>query len=122
MERFLGNLGELVPEGGDLAFDAGRVTFRGEEGRLSLLPAVLTAEHRVVTVVGTLTAEGQGTLKILVLDRGELLDEVLFSTEPSRWPLSPEQRAAARCFVLVGPVDGKNYTAITLDDFFAEDE
>jgi hypothetical protein len=120
LDPFLGKLLEVLPEGAELSYPRGHARFRVEADRLVLAPVVLLREGQVVVLDGEVTTEGQTTMKVLLMERGELAENTLFTDKPATWTLTPRQREQARCFELVGPVTGNNFVALTLDGFFGD--
>lgn len=119
-DTFLQGLKAHMPEGAVLDFTAGRVSFRLDRETLTLSPALFFSSRWIVYVQGTLTAPDSGDLKLLVVDRGQLLDDVIITGEPGKWPLSEEQRNSAVQLRLKGPVSGDAFTPLEADDVFLQ--
>jgi hypothetical protein len=120
--EFLGALGQALPEGSALAFATGRVRCLAAEGTLTLASCVLVGDGAVLSLGGTIGADGGVNLKALWVTRGELVEDVLYASDPATWPLTAEQRAAARAFMIGARLDRPAVTAVTLAELFGQRE
>ncbi len=114
---FLGKLSGAVEEDIDLTFTTGRASFRAANGQVALPVVVLVGQGRVLVLSGKLTPEGQASMGILILPRGKLVEDVLFSSTPDRWPVTEEEWQEAVCLELSGSVSGESYTSVPTEEF-----